>query len=102
MIARLLLALLLVHLTGLPHFIASTIAGQTADCTGLDSTSDQSGHCLPLCPTCACGHLTKSVAPNASPPTIDAAVFNVSPLPPTDEPGEETILADNIFHPPRS
>src|SRR5216683_5514890 len=50
--------LLLLEMSGLPHFIATSLNGKVADCTSPDSTT---GRCLPFCPTCACTHLGRSV-----------------------------------------
>src|SRR5437879_3866049 len=64
--------LLMLQMSGLPHFTASAMTGEVADCTSQYSTGPQD-RCLPFCPTCACMHLGRTVTvsvliPMPSPP----------------------------------
>ena len=91
--------LLVLQMSGLPHFIATALSGEVADCTSPDSAT---GRCIPFCPTCACTHLGRSVtiSVHVPPPTPPQPVF--ASLVPIGLAFNASPQPDEVFHPPRS
>ena len=92
-------ALLILQMSGLPHFIAAAMSGAVADCTTPDRTTDR---CLPFCPTCACTHLgrTVSISMPALPPTPPQ--LTGESLATVRNTFDSNRQPQDIFHPPRS
>jgi len=91
--------LLVLQMSGLPHFIATAMSGEVADCTTPDGATDR---CVPFCPTCACAHLGRSVtiSMHVPPPTPPQRV--VASLVPIGLAFNDSPQPDGVFHPPRS
>jgi hypothetical protein len=91
--------LVLLEVTSLPHLLAE-VYGEDEDCCERCDDAVPGQKCPPLCPTCACVHVSQMMPPVESPRpalTTSSAVpapFSASQAP--DEPDSE-----GIFHPPR-
>src|SRR5512146_3080751 len=98
----LILLILLLQISGIFHFAASTVTGGAADCTSQYGTRPQSNHCLPLCPTCTCAHLGRSLASGAPAPMAAQAVLSGFSQIPLEETYRDTLQPEDFFRPPRS